>query len=210
MVKFKRIFLENYMKIFNLKNFRNENEMLSFCLQFWRNLFQKYQNYHILQLMQRERAKVFSRFNLKTQTMEYENVVFCGDFNSNILLEASLTNYMLSMHHNSTSTTLIDLIFVMNYLKTLLYDQVSAPCFTRHDLLFLTYDFKSQLSEQIYSFRDFKNMDSNLLHERLSQITWNLYCIPSADTRLFQSDLKILLGRNLGLLTEGFCLFKDT
>ena len=137
----------------------------------------------------------FSNFYdaIGTLTMEYEDVVVCSDFNSNILLEASLTNYMLSLglvcinttaptHHTSTSSTLIDLIFVTNDLRTLLYDQLSAPCFSRHDLLFLTYDFKPQFSEQIYSFRDFRNIDGNLLRERFSQITWNdMYYMPSVD-----------------------------
>ena len=109
-------------------------------------------------------------------------------------------------HHTSTFSTLIDLIFDTNNLRTLLYDQLSAPCFLRHDLLFLTYDFKPQFSEQIYSFRDFKNMDYNLLRERFSQITWNnLYFMPSVDMQpptLFQSDLKgSLIGRYPGLRT---------
>ena len=54
--------------------------------------------------------------------MEYEDVVVCGDFNFNILLEDSLTNYMLSLGlvciHTSTSSTLVDLIFVTNDLRT--------------------------------------------------------------------------------------------
>ena len=61
-----------------------------------------------------------------TPTMEYGYIVVCSYFNSNVLFEASLTNYMLFLGlvcinttaptHPSISSTLTDLIFVTNDL----------------------------------------------------------------------------------------------
>ena len=82
----------------------------------------------------------------------YANIVISGDFNSNVLKDSFLVSEMLSLgipivdkivptHFSPTVNTLLDLFFIDDLKKRLLYDQISCPIFTNHDLIFLTYDF---------------------------------------------------------------------
>lgn len=70
---------------------------------------------------------------LETYTVLYEDVIITGDFNSNILVNPYLTDNMLTLglnspntniatHYTSTNNTLLDLFFVADISKVLLYD----------------------------------------------------------------------------------------
>lgn len=69
--------------------------------------------------------------------------------------------------------------------KVLLYDQISASCFSKHDLIFLSYDFDINEPERIFTYRDFRNIDYTALGENISQIDWNsMYNLALVDEQL--------------------------
>ncbi|XP_075159620.1 uncharacterized protein LOC142232810 [Haematobia irritans] len=102
------------------------------------------------------------QINLGSITLGYEDVIITGDFNSNILVNSTLTDNTLAIglytpnntnptHFSSSSNTLLDLFFVNNLSDVLLYDQISAPCFSKHDLIFLSYNLELQKDQIEYT-----------------------------------------------------------
>ena len=79
----------------------------------------------------------------------YANIVLGGDFNSNLLRENHLSLKMsaLGLHSCNTSLpthftcTLLELFFVNDLSKSLLYDQIFCPVFSKH-LIFLVFNLK--------------------------------------------------------------------
>lgn len=103
-------------------------------------------------------------------TLVYNDVVVCGDFNNNVLhdsllesdlqsLGLTLVNKSIPTHYSNTTNTLIDLIFVSCSNKILLYDQLAAPMFSNHDLLFLTYEFQTFIPNYTYCYHDFRKLN---------------------------------------------------
>ncbi|XP_059217675.1 uncharacterized protein LOC131994805 [Stomoxys calcitrans] len=135
---------------------------------------------------------------LSTITLEYENIAITGDFNSNILHEQFLVDEMQSIgltlvnsttptHFTASSNTLLDLIFRNRQLEYLLYEQLSAPVFSKHDLVFCSLDVfnHSNPSDETYTYRDFKRIDIDLMEYRLSTIDWDrMYSFQTVDDRL--------------------------
>ncbi|XP_058974110.1 uncharacterized protein LOC131800622 [Musca domestica] len=138
---------------------------------------------------------------LQNISMSYEDVIICGDFNSNILVEKSLTdefealdlypiNSTCPTHYHSTSSSLIDIIFLNQLSKLLLYDQLSAPMFSKHDLLYMIYDVNVSCTEECITYRDFKRINYNMLDYHLLSINWNeVYTLADVnDQVLFLQD----------------------
>lgn len=133
---------------------------------------------------------------LEITTVSFKDIIIAGDFNSNILSESILLDNMLPLglsstnssmptHYTQTTNTLLDLFFVSESSRVLLYDQISAPCFSKHDLIFLIYNVQVQHFDQTESYRDFKNIDFSLLEEKTSEIDWNqIYTELSVDAKL--------------------------
>ncbi|XP_059223744.1 uncharacterized protein LOC131997206 [Stomoxys calcitrans] len=129
-------------------------------------------------------------------TITYPDVIIAGDLNSNILLDSSLTAQMSSLgllpfntsmptHFSSSSSTLLDLFFVSEISKVSLYDQLSASCFSNHDLIFLSYNFEILGREESYSYRDFNCLDHEALPSLISDIDWSLlYRMESIDDQV--------------------------
>uniref|UniRef100_A0A1I8Q493 Uncharacterized protein n=1 Tax=Stomoxys calcitrans TaxID=35570 RepID=A0A1I8Q493_STOCA len=65
------------------------------------------------------------------------------------------------------------LFFVNNSLKISLYDQISVPCFSKHDLIYLTYDFDLLEEEEDTSYRDFGNLNYEHLVGMVYQVNWD-------------------------------------
>lgn len=134
--------------------------------------------------------------NLELLSDKYTDVVIAGDFNSNLFTDISLKNNMLALgfsvvnsvmptHFSATCNTLLDLFFVNDTAKILLYDQISAACFSKHDLIFMTYNFNINVSEQYITYRDFKNLDYCVLGENISRIDWSKVCeMPLVDEQV--------------------------
>lgn len=133
---------------------------------------------------------------LEDISVTFDDVIIVGDFNCNILIDSSFTTNMNCLglfptnttnptHFTKTSSTLLDIFFVSNYSNVLLYDQLSAPCFSKHDMIFMNYDFKLHIPDQLISFRDFKNIDYYFLQEEFNKIDWNcIYYTLSIDDQL--------------------------
>ena len=68
---------------------------------------------------------------------------------------------------------IMDLVFVNNLSKVMLYDQISASVFSDHDRLFITYDHHINIQQEVYEYRDFKRIDYNFLLQQLEYIKWN-------------------------------------
>lgn len=148
--------------------------------------------------------------------LDYTSIILCGDFNCNVLSDNSiasemqyqglnLVNSIYPTHYSHVSNSLIDLFFVSSLERTLLYDQLSAPMFSRHDLCFLTFDFKINKSSDIIYYRDFKNINFNSLHQDLLAIDWDsIFYILSVDGQLefLQNNVNKLFSKYVPLRTK--------
>lgn len=147
---------------------------------------------------------------LNDLSLRYDNIVIAGDFNSNLLQESSLMLEMSSLglyscnncvptHFSNSCNTLLDLFFVCELSKSLLYDQFSCPVFSKHDVIFLTFDFQLQNKPiKPFFYRDFKNVDYNVLDRAIDNIDWNIiYNTPSVDDQasFIQNNIKILFDK---------------
>lgn len=133
---------------------------------------------------------------LESSTVNYEDVIVCGDFNSNILLENNLLNDMSSIglhptntsaptHFSSTSSSLLDIFFVDDTQKVLLYDQLIASSFSRHDLIFLTYNFETTINKSTSTYYDFKHISPHTLQSELDKVDLSpVFYMPSAEDQL--------------------------
>ena len=137
---------------------------------------------------------LFQRIDLLT--LNYVDTIICGDFNSNLLVEETLLSSMLTLglfpvnttmptHFTKTTNTLLDLFLVSNKHKILLYDQLSVPGFSKHDMIFCIYDFDLSVSNNMFSFRDYKSINLDQLTSKVLSINWNsVYNMPSANDQL--------------------------
>lgn len=137
----------------------------------------------------------FLRF-LEAMTIQYNDVVIASDFNSNILEGTDLISSLLSIglhivntenptHFTSANSSLLDIFIVSNTPNVLLYDQLCVPCFSKHDLIYLSFDFKLYEADNLHSFRDFRHIDYGLLDELFKSIAWNnIYLMVSAEEQL--------------------------
>lgn len=122
-------------------------------------------------------------------TGEYTEIVVGGDFNLNLLdvadfkvreftvdvdsLGLSLIN-ISSPTHFQGAPTLLDLFLVSNTTAVLQYQQLFAPGYSKHDLIFMVYDFcLSQNTKQTYSFRDFNKINYKDLADDVSSADWS-------------------------------------
>ncbi|KAI5725321.1 hypothetical protein M8J77_013834 [Diaphorina citri] len=120
----------------------------------------------------------------------YEHIIIMGDFNINVLNETSSQTLMLKTlisdlnikmlqtrpthhSHNSQSSSLIDLMLVLQEHKVTRYGQLPAPGISRHDMLYLAYSVKvPKYPVQFVTYRDIKGIDSDLLLESFGSLDW--------------------------------------
>ncbi|XP_059217589.1 uncharacterized protein LOC131994740 [Stomoxys calcitrans] len=116
-------------------------------------------------------------------SIEYDNIIVAGDFNSNLLVERCLADSMQTLgllpvndsaptHFTRSNASLLDVFFVSHLSKISLYNQLDAPAFSKHDLLFVTYHFEINPTVCTSTYRDFKNIDWPLLHQSLDEVPW--------------------------------------
>lgn len=133
---------------------------------------------------------------LEDISVQYEDIIIIGDFNCNLLNNNLLIDPMNSLgltpvntttptHYSRSSNSLIDLVFVNDLSKVLLYDQLSASVFSDHDLLFITYDLCLKKESMSYTYRDFRNINYNLFNMQLENIDWNqIFIIDDVNAQL--------------------------
>ena len=75
-------------------------------------------------------------------------------------------------HFSKHSKSLLDLFFIDDLTKRLLYDQVFCPTFSRHDLIFLAYDFQFTHLATISDY----NIDYVASSNAIDNVEWpNMY-----------------------------------
>lgn len=153
---------------------------------------------------------------LREQSLPYDDVIITGDFNSNLLVDSNLIDSMNGLgffpvntttptHFTSTSSTLLDCFFISHGSKLLLYDQLSLPSFSRHDLLFLTYNFDVARGIETICYRDFRNVDFYSLESDSLSIPWDeIYYLPTIDCKVdfFERHISDLYDRHVPLRTK--------
>lgn len=152
------------------------------------------------------RSIPFDSFIMKIDviTATYSNVIIAGDFNSNLLVDSSLrdsmmcsgfsaVNSIMPTHYTETCNTLLDLFFVTDTSKILLFDQLSAPCFSKHDLIFMTYNYNAKHFDETLSYRDFRNLNHFELEVNLNNLCWSdMYDMPSVDDQAIFLESNII------------------
>ena len=111
-------------------------------------------------------------------------------------------NLSVPTHYSTTNSTLLDMFFINDTSKILLYDQLSAPQFSRHDLIFLCYDFMKTATVESVIYRDFKNTDYQKLYDDYDKIDWSpIYFIPSTDDQVefLQQNVVMLYNQHVKL-----------
>lgn len=157
---------------------------------------------------------------LEQLALRYNDIIICGDLNDNVLHEnlmepemqtlgLRLVNKTVPTHYSSTTNSLIDLIFVSCKHKVLLYDQLSASMFSRHDLCFLLYDFHSNdYVANTFSYRDFKNINYQNLFFDVAYSEWDkIYVTLDVDEQILilQDIINFLYNKYVPLKTRTVC-----
>lgn len=153
---------------------------------------------------------------LESTAMTYNDIFISGDLNSNLLLETDLTEMFLSFglypinstipsHFLQSCNTLLDVFFVSQMSKVLLYDQLSAPMFSKHDLIFATYDTAVNVENETVTYRNFNNIDYDMLNDLVDNIEWDLlFNIESVDdqTNFIQNNINYIYNICVPLTTR--------
>jgi hypothetical protein len=119
---------------------------------------------------------------------QYEHVIFTGDINIDLLKNTRMSKKLidslsiLNLHilnkteathvHSSTSEpTLLDIIACKNTETVESFGQLQAPGFSHHDLIYLSYNVKSnKFSPRVITYRDYKNINLDQLRIDAAQI----------------------------------------
>lgn len=149
----------------------------------------------------------------------FTRIVIAGDFNSNLLRDTRLIDSMTALglspvnthmptHFSATSSSLIDLFFVSSESQQIFYDQLSASCFSKHDLIYMVCDFFTHATPEKITFRDFRNIDFDLLRDEFMKIDWNIiYHLMSSDDQLIflEDNINLLFEKSVCLRTRTLC-----
>lgn len=131
---------------------------------------------------------------------QYENVILMGDFNVNQMLTTRATQ-ALSFALNSRGLTVVnsepthfapnhpasclDLHIVSDIRKVSMYDQVSIPSISHHDLIVLSYDLPIPIRKLESYYRDYNMINHDNLISDLIEKPWaQLYNVPDTDEQV--------------------------
>ena len=142
--------------------------------------------------------------SLASLSSMYNDVIVTGDLNSNMLQDKSLINDFASLgispvnscvptHFTGNNSTLLDYFLINDLSKVLLYDQLSVPNFSKHDLIFLTVNLRLSVTSESFEILDFKNVDYDRLFLELPLKNWDaIYSLTTADEKLEHLNSNIL------------------
>lgn len=132
--------------------------------------------------------------------LNYSRTLIVGDFNTDIRTNSSLASNLNSVlevlglrcvsfeptHYYAEGCSLIDLMITSDPDFVLKFNQVSAPGFSRHDIIFGSLNISRNLRvESPKHYRDFNRVDMALLESAVDAIDWSLlYSISDADLAL--------------------------
>lgn len=111
--------------------------------------------------------------------VSYSHVIVMGDFNTDLLGPPTYDKTYLTTlfdacsmtilpftatHHTATADTWLDLITVSDPTLVIHHEQVPAPCFSRHDLIFCVYRIhQPKPISKFVTYRNFKNINLEAL-----------------------------------------------
>lgn len=119
-------------------------------------------------------------------TVRYKSTFFLGDFNTDLLKNTSrkhsfnevisTTSYTCvnsePTFFHRTGCSLLDLLITDSPDRIITQHQVSMPGVSKHDLIFFSFDIRSQPKEPIF-YRDYKNFDATSLQTAFNHYNWN-------------------------------------
>ncbi|XP_075158199.1 uncharacterized protein LOC142231474 [Haematobia irritans] len=114
-------------------------------------------------------------------------------------------NVHIPTHHITTSSSLLDLIFVNKKDKILNYDQLNGSGFSRHDILFLKYNVASPNTVEKISYRAFNKINYHSLETDIIQTNWDeIYYHITVDDKLkcLTNNIQKLYDRHVPLITK--------
>ncbi|RVE49233.1 hypothetical protein evm_006125 [Chilo suppressalis] len=141
--------------------------------------------------------------------IDYNHHIIMGDFNTDLLINSPSSRKLRSLitsanfsflhlnpsHHNlNTSDSWFDHIIVSSSDRVVKFGQISAPCFSRHDLIYIAYDVKPPKSKpKMVSIRNFARMDTERLERDASLIDWSpIREMPSANDMVTYFNTEVL------------------
>ncbi|XP_075155481.1 uncharacterized protein LOC142228843 [Haematobia irritans] len=152
---------------------------------------------------------------LRPLSLSYSDIIIAGDFNSDLLVEKTMIDEFNSLGlysvndnfptHFSRRSTLLDLFLINSPNKFLLYDQLSTALFSKHDVIFLDYDFHLQNCEKTFKYRDFRKVDLRALLAEASGISWDVvYDLYTVDSKVeyLEHNIEYLFNRHVPLRTK--------
>ena len=107
-------------------------------------------------------------------------------------------NVSVTTHHHSTSSSLIDLVFVNDMTKVMLYKPISASCSSKHNLLSLTYNLSVTPYNKRITYRDFRDIDFAILNSSNNNTYWDrIYSLDNVNDQLapIQENVCLLYDR---------------
>lgn len=134
-------------------------------------------------------------------SVSYDEIIFVGDLNFNILdnksnliseyktllssLGLKIQNNVLATHFTSSNSTLIDHLITKDDCPLKQCNQVSLGLGSHHDLIFFSFDYSIPPQDKYFYYRDFKNIDQNKLLTIYESLPWsNIYNATSSSTQL--------------------------
>lgn len=136
---------------------------------------------------------------LSELSLDYENIVLTGDFNTNLNQNCPRTirfgdvldNFGFNCINNESThfyqggSSLIDLLLTNNSNFVFNFNQVAAPGFSQHDIIFASLAINRVQTDQHRTFRDYNRMNYSLLQNSLEHFDWSLlYSISDSDLAL--------------------------
>ena len=149
--------------------------------------------------------------DIEDVVIPYSDVIITGDFNCNSLNDMTLITQMSCVglsrvnistptHFSTNNNTLLDMFFINDKSKILLYDQLSVPQFSKHDLIFMCYDFICADTNNYFYYRDFKKINYDELCDSLLSIHWDhIYYMTSINQQVefLQDNILMLYNKHV-------------
>lgn len=144
---------------------------------------------------------------LSELSLSYSNVILLGDFNTDMSKTSGrasrfcsiLENFGFNLVNNEPThfyaggSSLIDLLITNNTDFVLNFNQVAAPGFSQHDIIFSSLNVSRGNLDPPKSFRDYNRIDFLLLQNTLIDFDWSqLYSITDSDLALDFFNLHIV------------------
>lgn len=136
---------------------------------------------------------------LTNLSLQYQKCVLIGDFNTDLMKHDNRSNRFRSVidnlgfscigseptHCSSESSSLIDLLLTSDTDFIVNFNQVAAPGFSYHDIIFSSLNIRRTEPKSVSYFRDYSRLDRASLENTLNCTDWSLfYAINDSDLAL--------------------------